>query len=148
MIYKLLHGLAPPPLSDFIKQRASGDPVTRSIARGGCELPLKRTAVGQNVLSYKGSKLWNSLPLSVRDAPALLHLRVFWRCGYKQTRSVTMFNLFFSLLLFLQRGYVLYGMCNFSSTIYLYTVGQCAIINLYTMAQCAIYHRDNMQQAI
>lgn len=86
LMYKALHGLAPPPLEEYIKQRTtstSTSRVTRATARGDCEVPRRRTTFGQNVLSVRGSVLWNSLPLSVRECSSFLifknHLKMWLR---------------------------------------------------------------------
>jgi len=69
-IYKCLHGLAPPPLGEFIHRKNTGRS-TRSETRGDCEVHRRRTTFGQNVLSVKGSSLWNSLPTQIRDCATL-----------------------------------------------------------------------------
>ena len=51
-IYKCLHGLAPPPLGEFIHRKHTGR-CTRSETRGDCEVHRRRTTFGQNVLSIK-----------------------------------------------------------------------------------------------
>lgn len=56
LIYKVIHGLAPPPMSDFIKQKSSsvaGSRLTRATVRGDCELTFRRTTFSQNALSYQ-----------------------------------------------------------------------------------------------
>jgi len=66
-VYKVLHGLAPPPLLDFFKLNTNSGARTRASVRGDCEVPFRRTAFGQNSLSVKACKLWNSIPISVRE---------------------------------------------------------------------------------
>lgn len=68
LIYKTLHDLAPPPLKTYIKYRNTSI-TTRAVKRGDCEAPARKTVLGKNVLSHKGSAQWNSLPVSVREAP-------------------------------------------------------------------------------
>ena len=58
--YKCLHGLAPPSLGELIHKKNTGRS-TRSETRGDCEVHRRRTTFCQNVLSIKGSSLWNSL---------------------------------------------------------------------------------------
>jgi len=57
-------GLAPPPLQEFIKQRADCGIGT---SRGDWEVPNWRTSFGQKVFSVIGSKYFNSLPQSIRQ---------------------------------------------------------------------------------
>jgi len=56
-VYKVLHGLAPPPLLDFFKLNTNSGARTRASVRGDCEVPFRRTAFGQNSLSVKACKL-------------------------------------------------------------------------------------------
>lgn len=72
LVYKTLHDLAPPPLKEFIKRSntQSAARVTRAVVRGDCAVPYRRTTFGQTVLSVTGGKLWNSLPLTVRECPS------------------------------------------------------------------------------
>ncbi len=65
--YKILKGLAPPPLSAYIKQKENNNHTTRATARGDCIVPLRRTSCGQTVLSVAGSRIWNNLPIIIRD---------------------------------------------------------------------------------
>lgn len=81
LIYKVLHGLAPPPLKDFIKSKTVTGMGTRATARGDCEVSHRRTTFGQTVLSVKGTHYWNRLPLKLRECPTLptfkLHLKLW-----------------------------------------------------------------------
>ncbi len=58
LVYKILHGLAPPPLSAFIEQKTTDDSRTRSAARGECIIPRRRTAFGQSAFSVRVSHTW------------------------------------------------------------------------------------------
>ena len=66
LVYKILHNLAPPPLSAFIKQKTTDDSRTRSAARRDCIIPRRRSAFGQSAFSVRASHTWNRLPTSVR----------------------------------------------------------------------------------
>lgn len=85
LMYKVLHGLAPPPLNDFITLRPITTRVTRAVTNRECVVPLRKTSFGQNVLSYKGSTLCNSLPISVRECASLAtfkgHLKVWFKAN-------------------------------------------------------------------
>ena len=69
LIYKTLHGLAPPCLQDSFKYRQSR--ATRSVANREIEVPFRKTAFSHNALSIKGSALWNSMPVHIRECPSL-----------------------------------------------------------------------------
>ena len=66
LVYRVLHGLAPPPLNDFVKIR-NCETSTRSTSRGDCEVQFKKCTFSQNVLSIKGSSSWNILPMTIRE---------------------------------------------------------------------------------
>ena len=68
-IDKSLHGLAPPPLNEFIKKMTLRGMSTRAPDRGDCEIPHRRTTYGRNVLSVVGGDIWNSLPSTIREGP-------------------------------------------------------------------------------
>ena len=68
LIYKTLNGLAPPPLKELFRRR-DNTLSTRSASRGDCEAPFRRSQIGQNSLTVKGSACWNSLPTPIRDSP-------------------------------------------------------------------------------
>ena len=67
LIFKVLNGLAPPPLKEFIGQRESGGRTTRATTRGDCKVPFRRSVFGKTVFSVRASNHWNSLPNQVRE---------------------------------------------------------------------------------
>ena len=69
LVYKVLHGLAPPPLQEFIKYRQTR--ITRAVVNRDCEVPFRKTYFSHNALSIKGSALWNTLPPTIRECPTL-----------------------------------------------------------------------------
>uniref|UniRef100_A0AAR2J957 Reverse transcriptase domain-containing protein n=1 Tax=Pygocentrus nattereri TaxID=42514 RepID=A0AAR2J957_PYGNA len=67
LMFKILYGLAPPPLRQFIKQKDSrGSMVTRAFTRGDCIVQYRRSKFGQTVFSIRASQYWNSLPTELR----------------------------------------------------------------------------------
>ncbi|OON91327.1 MAG: hypothetical protein ATN33_01430 [Epulopiscium sp. Nele67-Bin001] len=66
LVYKVLNGLAPPPLQEFIKKKSSRAN-TRALSRGDCYVQRRRTKFGQMVVSIRGVQSWNSLPAHVRS---------------------------------------------------------------------------------
>ena len=87
LTFKVLHGLAPPPLEEFIRRRASTSRITRATGRGDCEIPFRHTTFGQNVLSYKGSVSWNSLPASVRECTSLPMFKTHLKRWLRSTQT-------------------------------------------------------------
>lgn len=67
LVYKIFHGLAPPPLKDFIKKNTNRS--TRAASRGDCIVPFKKSVFGQSVFSYRASQTWNAIPCVIRDLP-------------------------------------------------------------------------------
>ena len=55
LVFKVLNGLAPPPLSKFIKRTDSGGRTTRATTRGDSEPPFRESVFGKTVLSVRAS---------------------------------------------------------------------------------------------
>jgi len=66
-VYKILHGMAPPPLGDFVKLRVTTHRITREVSRGDCIIPLRKSAFSQSAFSVRASLQWNTIPSSIRD---------------------------------------------------------------------------------
>jgi len=63
MVFKCLNGLAPPYLCQKFKTRSQVHNCNTSLRnRDRLHIPLCRTAAGQRALTFRGQKLWNSLP--------------------------------------------------------------------------------------
>lgn len=69
LVYKILHGLAPPPLGEFIKTNPMRS--TRAGSRGDCQVPLRKSVFGQTVFSYRATQTWNTIPNTIRYSPTL-----------------------------------------------------------------------------
>ena len=67
LIYKIIHGLAPPPLSSFVRWRVNPNQVTRGVTRGNCIIPLRKSAFSQSAFSIKAAHDWNAVPVHIRD---------------------------------------------------------------------------------
>ena len=74
LVFKMIHGLAPPPLSGFIELKSASSRVTRGAARGDCTVPFRVSAFSQAVFSFKASHQWNSVPQSIRESPTYYSL--------------------------------------------------------------------------
>lgn len=71
LAYKIFHGLAPPPLSEFIKQNQVTS--TRASARGDCKIPYRKTSFAQLGFSYQAAHTWNSIPSELRNNTNINH---------------------------------------------------------------------------
>lgn len=67
LVYRIMHGLAPPPLADFIKSKSVENRITRGAIRADCIIPRRKTSFGQAVFSYKASHQWNTVPQPIRE---------------------------------------------------------------------------------
>ena len=67
LIFKIINGKAPP-LCTFIQQKSSSSRTTRSALRGDCVVPLGSSSFGQLCFSVRASKLWNQLPVDIRNS--------------------------------------------------------------------------------
>lgn len=60
VFFLIFHGLAPPPLQEYIKRNVGS--VTRAGSRGDCTVLLRRSTLGQATFSYRATNSWNSTP--------------------------------------------------------------------------------------
>ena len=63
-MYKCLNGLAPPYLSSLFHYVNSN---TRSSSNNDLSVPRPHTEIFKRSLAYAGPKLWNKIPLSIRE---------------------------------------------------------------------------------
>ena len=72
MVYKIVNGLAPPPLLQFVNFR-SLDSIksTRISSFRDCHVPFRRTAFGQSAFSVKATTQWNALPNDIKNCDSL-----------------------------------------------------------------------------
>ncbi len=69
LVFKCLNNAAPIPLCKIITRQQSGTrSITRSVLKGICSFPFRRTSFAQTI---KGAKLWNSLPDHLKCIPTL-----------------------------------------------------------------------------
>ena len=67
LVFKILRGLAPPPLNTFITQRNNTGQITRSATRGDLTVPFRKSTFGQLSFSVKALQNWNSLPTHIKE---------------------------------------------------------------------------------
>ena len=71
MVYKSLNGLAPQYMRNlFIRNSACNSRCLRNTATD-LRLPMKTSANGQECFSFRGAKLWNSLPAETKQASSI-----------------------------------------------------------------------------
>ena len=71
MVFKALNSLAPEYLSDLFKRNSESHLRVLRNTSSDLQLPNKTTKNGQLCFSYKGAKLWNALPLEIKQASSL-----------------------------------------------------------------------------
>ena len=68
-----LNHLMPEQISEkFLPLTLQHSHQTRSLTKGNIYIPPSQLSVQQRTLNYFGSKLWNNIPVEVRNAPSLL----------------------------------------------------------------------------
>ena len=72
LVFKSLNGLAPDYLSDYFEFRRNSHYMFRSQS-GDCMLlvPKPHTEIYKKSLAYSGAKLWNTLPLPIKQSTSL-----------------------------------------------------------------------------
>lgn len=72
LISKILNGLSPPQLRDFVYTRSPSSVCSARLSSvRGCNIPLHRTIFGQSAFTLKASIQWNTLPDDVRSCSSL-----------------------------------------------------------------------------
>ena len=70
LIHKIIHNAAPPPLKTFVQPRSEVlHRALRSVSRGDCSVPQRKTAFSQSAFSYKATSEWNRLPEYLKHIP-------------------------------------------------------------------------------
>ena len=67
LFYKIIHGMAPPPLRELVNVRTNPHRITRGVTRGDCVIPFRKPAFSQSASSVAASREWNNIPTCVRD---------------------------------------------------------------------------------
>ena len=71
-MFKALNHLMPEQISKrFLPLTLQHSHQTRSLTKGNLYIPSSQLLVQQRTLNYFGSKLWNNIPVEVRNAPSL-----------------------------------------------------------------------------
>ena len=71
MVYKSLNGLAPQYVRNIFTSNSACN--SRSLRNMGTDLrmPMKTSANGQKCFSFRGAKIWNSLPAEIKQASSI-----------------------------------------------------------------------------
>ena len=64
LMYKIIHGRAPPALNQFIKMVSTS---TRSATRGDCVIAFRKSSFSQSAFSIRAAREWNSIPTHIRN---------------------------------------------------------------------------------
>ncbi len=75
LTFKCLHGLAPRYLADLLTEYRPSRSL-RSSSQLLLTQPKARTRIGERAFSFAGPKLWNELPLAVRQCTTIEHFKV------------------------------------------------------------------------
>jgi len=75
LVYKALHGLAPPYLSNDCLLVAEVGRRLRSADARTCVVPRTRTQFGDRSFAVVGPRVWNSLPAPLRDTNSIYSFR-------------------------------------------------------------------------
>ena len=71
MVYKPINGLAPRYMSNLFSRNSACSSRSLRNTKTDLRLPKKISANGQKCFSYRGAKLWNSLPAETKQAPSI-----------------------------------------------------------------------------
>lgn len=90
LVYKILNGLAPPPLCDFVYARSLNSiRSTRISSIRDCHISFRRTVFGQSAFSVKASNQWNALPDDVRSSSSFSSFKTNLKRHLKGTQLCT-----------------------------------------------------------
>ena len=71
MVYKSINGLAPRYMSNLFSRNSTCSSRSLRNTKTDLRLSKKTSANGQKYFSYRGAKLWNSLPAETKQAPSI-----------------------------------------------------------------------------
>ena len=67
LLYRIFHGLAPPPFNQFVVNRNTSIRTTRASTRGDCCVQFRSTKFSQTAFTVKAAAgLWNTLPADIK----------------------------------------------------------------------------------
>ena len=87
MVYKALHGLAPPYMKSMFQKLSESCNRTLRNTSTDLRIPLCKTSNGQRSFSYRGVTVWNQLSLEQKTAPSLAAFKTKLKSFLKDQRS-------------------------------------------------------------
>ena len=70
--FRILNGLAPPPLRQFVHFRSEQSiKSTRISSTRDCSVPFRRSSFGQSAFTVKATTQWNALPDSIKNCDSI-----------------------------------------------------------------------------
>ena len=71
MVYKSINEFAPQYRSNLFTRNSACNSRSLRNTKTDLRLPKKTSAIGQKCFSYRGAKLWNSLPAETKQATSI-----------------------------------------------------------------------------
>ena len=68
IVFRSLHGLAPPYLCDLFTRISNGSSCVLRNTATDLKFPKKKSCSGQKCFPYRGAKVWNDLPEKAKQA--------------------------------------------------------------------------------
>ncbi len=85
-MYKCMNGMCPEYLTSSIKPISKIHKLNlRSVEDKKLYVPKPKTELYRKCFAYSGAKVWNSLPLSVKNATSVNEFKHLYLCNVKQT---------------------------------------------------------------
>ena len=75
MVFKSLNELAPQYLCNLFTKNSQCSSRNLRNTETDLRLPKKKSAIGQKCFSFRGAKLWNSLPAESKKASSLISFK-------------------------------------------------------------------------
>lgn len=76
LIYKIIHGLSSPPLSQFVQVRGSQRIRTRGAERGDCIIPSRDSVFGKSTFSVLAAHEWNNTPITIKNCNTYISFKI------------------------------------------------------------------------
>lgn len=76
LVYKVINGLAPPPLEEFITLCLGNGRMTGTTRRGDCVIKIRFSEFNKSALSVTVSNLWNSVPGNIKECSSFADFKM------------------------------------------------------------------------
>ena len=71
MMYKIVHGLAPPYMTDMFREQLDPKVYDLRNSKLNLKIPAARTSLFKNSFAFTGASIWNALPDDVKQLPSV-----------------------------------------------------------------------------